>query len=130
PHAAALRRRLTRHAAEAGHGRLSPRAGPADHAAFAAQGHDAVDPELGQLLDHPLGTLTLHGREGHGQERFTPRLLLHAAVATYSRRVAHGFQRRSRAGVGAAPQRAGPATLAIADDDLFAGAQAQDAGEM
>ena len=52
----------------------------APRSARCRQRHDAVDAELGQLLDDPLGAVALGRGEGHGQTRGRRLLELHRAI--------------------------------------------------
>ena len=69
PDAPALGRRLAGHPAQPLDGRLAAGAAPADDAALAEERHDAVDAQLGELLDDPFGALALDRREGHREGR-------------------------------------------------------------
>ncbi len=75
---------------------LAARPVPAHHAALADERDDAVDAELGQLLDDPFGPLALYRREGDGERRHGRGLRLHRAVASDARA-------RRRRGASSAP---------------------------
>ena len=103
------------------------RGAPADDAAFAHQRHDAIDPELGELLDDPLGALPLRGGEGHGQRRGWRLFELHGAVAAGPGLVTHGCEVSRLATL---PHGARPPARTVTDDDLFARPQPEDAGQV
>ena len=119
PDAAALRRRFARHPAQPLDRRLAPRAGPADDAALAAQRHDAIDAQLGQLLDDPLGPLALDRREGDRERRLGAGLGLHAR-----RRRHRSRGERLERGL-PPPCGCGPAAASVGGDDLLAVAESQ-----
>ena len=113
PDAPALGRRLPGDPAQALDRGLTPLSGPAHHAAFAAQRDDTVDPELGQLLDHPLGTLALGRGEDHGQRRLGRRLHLHRPVTSDP-----GYAREQLDAV-TPPGGTGPAAPTVGDHDFL-----------
>ena len=125
PDAAALRGRLARHPAQLLDARLAPGTGPAHDAALGAQRNDAVDPQLGQLLDHPFGTLPLDGAKATvraGSARASnctepsPPMPVAAAIGSSVAR--------------APPRGARPAAQPVGGDDLLAVTQPQHPAEM
>src|SRR6185437_15558854 len=86
---------------------LSPCPAPAHHAAFADQRDDAVDAQLGELLDDPLRPLAFGGCERHRERGLGGWFELDIAVTTGTRGPVLRLQAPGRPGRPGRPERGG-----------------------